>query len=474
MLTRLKVNGFKNLVDVDLHFGPFTCIAGENGTGKSNLFDAIRFLGDLTERSLMESALAVRNEGRRAADIRNIFTRWGQDFATEMSFEAEMIVPAAGVDDLNQRAEATITFLRYQLRLGYQNDGGLEILKEELTHINLGDAKSNLPFQHGKKWRDSAVMGRRQTPYFISTDEEKSGRIIKLHQDGYSGRPRQFSTTGLPRTVLSATNALESPTALLAKREMQSWQLLQLEPSMLRRPDEFIAPSRLSTHGEYLASTLYRLGRMDERVYSQLAGRLSQLIHDVRSIGIDRDEKRELLTLYLTALDDTTYPAQVLSDGTLRFLALAVLEADSEAQGLLCLEEPENGIHPARITAMLQLLQDIAVDAEMPVGADNPLRQVIINTHSPVVVQEVPEDSLLFSELRETRDGHSRFKRAHFRGLTDTWRGGTRGDAISKNELLRYLNASIISQELPEFPARGRRVKDRADVRELGLPLEHE
>ncbi len=41
MLTRLKVSGFKNLVDVDVHFGPFTCIAGANGVGKSNLFDAI-------------------------------------------------------------------------------------------------------------------------------------------------------------------------------------------------------------------------------------------------------------------------------------------------------------------------------------------------------------------------------------------------------------------------------------------------
>ncbi len=41
MLTRLKVTGFKNLVDVDVRFGPFTCIAGPNGAGKSNLFDAI-------------------------------------------------------------------------------------------------------------------------------------------------------------------------------------------------------------------------------------------------------------------------------------------------------------------------------------------------------------------------------------------------------------------------------------------------
>ena len=49
MLTRLIVKGFKNLDDVEVRFGPFTCIAGQNGVGKSNLFDAILFLSDLTE-----------------------------------------------------------------------------------------------------------------------------------------------------------------------------------------------------------------------------------------------------------------------------------------------------------------------------------------------------------------------------------------------------------------------------------------
>ncbi|MBM3262563.1 MAG: AAA family ATPase [candidate division Zixibacteria bacterium] len=56
MLTRLKVSGFKNLVDVEVRFGPFTCIAGANGVGKSNLFDAILFLSALADRSLIEAA----------------------------------------------------------------------------------------------------------------------------------------------------------------------------------------------------------------------------------------------------------------------------------------------------------------------------------------------------------------------------------------------------------------------------------
>jgi DNA repair ATPase RecN len=62
MLTRLKVSGFKNLVDVDVSFGPFTCIAGANGVGKSNLFDAIHFLSALADVALMEAALSVRHD----------------------------------------------------------------------------------------------------------------------------------------------------------------------------------------------------------------------------------------------------------------------------------------------------------------------------------------------------------------------------------------------------------------------------
>src|SRR5438270_9743893 len=106
MLTRLKVNGFKNLVDVDVRFGPFTCIAGANAVGKSNLFDAIRFLSALANRPLLEAALSVRDEGGRAGDLRRLFHRVGDQYAPSMAFEAEMIVPGVATDDLGQPATA--------------------------------------------------------------------------------------------------------------------------------------------------------------------------------------------------------------------------------------------------------------------------------------------------------------------------------------------------------------------------------
>src|ERR1035438_5865643 len=93
MLTRLKVDGFKNLDRVDVRFGPFTCIAGANGVGKSNLFDAIAFLSSLADKPLLDAALSIRDETGRSGDIRSLFHRVGEEYAETMSFEAEMIVP---------------------------------------------------------------------------------------------------------------------------------------------------------------------------------------------------------------------------------------------------------------------------------------------------------------------------------------------------------------------------------------------
>ncbi len=106
----------------------------------------------------------------------------------------------------------------------------------------------------------------------------------------------------------------------------------------------------------------------------------------------------------------TVYPARSLSDGALRFLALSVLELDPKATGLICMEEPENGIHPARIPAILKLLQDIATDVTHPVESDNPLCQVIVNTHSPAVVQQVHDEALLIAELKEMIQNGQRFQ----------------------------------------------------------------
>jgi predicted ATPase len=487
MLTRLKVSGFKNLVDVDVRFGPFTCIAGPNGVGKSNLFDAIRFLSALADKPLVEAALSVRDEGGRTADLRSLFHRAGTEHDRRMSFDAEMIVPATGTDDLGQEARASKTVLRYRLVLEYKEGtnhhglGTLALISEDLLPIKTREVSKNLLFQHDKKeWLPRIIIGHRGKP-FISTAEGK----IRLHQDaGSGGLPQSRAVANLPRTMLSAANAAESPTALLARREMQTWRLLQLEPSALREPDSFTARTTMESNGAHLASTLYHLANIDpqvcrekafssipEAVYTRVANRLAELISDIREISVDRDEKRQLYTVIIRDAHGTAHAARALSDGTLRFLALAVVEADPNMTGVLCFEEPENGIHPERIPAMLSLLQDIASDPNTGFDPAEPLRQVIVNTHSPAVVAQVPDDSLLIAESKEiVRDG-KRSSRVVFSTLPETWRTKDPSTSIaSKGKLLSYLNP-IASRHAYE-EQRGdsesqrsrRRVIDRPDL----------
>ena len=496
MLTRLRVSGFKNLVDVDISFGPFTCIAGANGVGKSNLLDAIVFLSALADRPLLDAALSVRDQGAKTGDIRGLFHHVGNHFDEEMSFEAEMIIPEHGTDDLGQQATATATLVQYAVSLRYRRDegaralGSLELVKEELKHITLRDAAQHLPFNPSRAWRNRVVKNKRRTPKYISTTGTGADRVINVHQDGGShGQPQKLRAANLPRTVLSAVNSAESPTATLVKREMQSWWLLQLEPSALREPDNFTAPVELASDGAHLPSTLFHLANAPNEpgvdsatVYAEVANRLSQLIDDVRSVNVDRDESRQLLTIYATGRDGTSYPARALSDGTLRFLALTVLSVEPDSRGVICMEEPENGIHPARIPAMIQLLRDLTTDVQeqQPAGAGSQLRQVIINTHSPSVVMQVPDDSLLMAETVDVIWNQVSFKALQLRSLSDTWREKSPNPKpMSKGQLLAYLNPvsrttengwdGSVREEDASDERRARRVIDRDDVRQYKI-----
>ncbi|MEM9835287.1 MAG: AAA family ATPase [Bacteroidota bacterium] len=490
MITRLQVDGFKNLVDIDLRLGPFTCIAGENGVGKSNIFDAIQFLSYLADYPVSEAIGMIRGKKDnylKYSSIQDIFQRRGDILADKISFSIEMIIPRLGEDDLGQQANATFNFLKYSLELNLIEDeagtSSVRISKEELQPMRKGDASKNILFPNRARWRNNIIQGKRNVPYISTTTDHSGNNLVNLHQDGgSSGKPRPFNTKSLPRTVLStARYASETPTVLLARREMQSWKFLQLEPSALRRPDElehFTNKARVSSDGANLPSTVYRLSKspkiLDEfedssGLFSTLANKLSDLIDDITEIQVDKDEKRQLLTLQVKTKDGTIFPARSLSDGTLRFLALAVLDVDYSENSLICLEEPENGIHPERIPAIIDLLRNIPVDPFDDEIEYNPLRQVVVNTHSPGVIVEIPDSSLVYVESREFVKGGKRFKGTTIRALEKTWRtekGAT--EKISRGKLMSYLNPNHNSYRYSELEKPSiKKVKEREDLQIL-------
>ncbi len=408
----------------------------------------------------MDAALSVRDDGRRSSDLMSLFYKSGGYVRNEMSFYVEMIVPEKGVDDLGQEAQATITFLSYEIVIKYNENestrignGKLTIVKEELKQINASDAEKHLYFEYEGKWKKSVIKGKRPSKApFISTNTDDEGRnIIELHIDkGSGGRPQKRNAFELPRTVLSATNTNEYPTVLLARKEMESWKILQLEPSALRKPDEFTSGNHLEPNGTHLPSTIFRLinSNRESDVCGRISARLSSLVEDFSSISIERDDKRELLSIKVTRHDKATFQARSLSDGTLRFLALAVIEQDEEFNGVLCMEEPENGIHPARIKVMIDLLSGIACDTRYDSTEQiNPLRQVIINTHSPLVVQQIPDESLLMVSDRKLIKQGKQVSTISISHLPKTWRHDSvpngRNNTILRGVINRYLNPVV-------------------------------
>lgn len=451
MLTRLEADGFKNLLNFSVDFGPHTCIAGPNAAGKSNIFDAIEFLSLLADHPFMEAAQRLRSIGARGSDPRSLF--WAGDDGSErpkrLTLAAEMIVPQQVEDDFGRVVSPTTTFLRYVVELEYQPPGGpgysqlghIALIQEELRHIKSGDAPDHLRWPHSKKeFRDVIVQGRRAGTAYISTSSDDGVHTVNVHQDGGSrGQPRTSPASRAPRTVVSTTTTSDDPTILAARREMQQWRTLALEPTAMRAPDALSGSSRVAANGAHLAAAMFRLANEDgEDAYAAVAAAAAALT-DVRQVAVDFDPHRELLTLQARLGTGPLLPARALSDGTLRFLALCIISADPQFAGVLCMEEPENGIHPGRIDVMVDLVRELAVDPHERPGVENPLRQVIVNTHSPYFVQYQHAEDLLLALPTSVRRSEGVCGTVRLAPLAGTWRAKTDAYTVTRASIVDYL-----------------------------------
>ncbi len=453
MLTRLEANGFKNLVDFTLDLGPYTCIAGPNGVGKSNIFDAIRFLSLLTEHTMNDAARCTRDtpSGENTGDLADIFFATDDQRQKRFQLAVEMIVSREVSDDFGRPAKSTSTFLRYEVGFRYEGPsdaigpfGGLVLEREELRPITVGRAHNHLRFPHHKSnFRNHLVHNRRFGKPYIDTTKDGEQDVILVHQDGGSrGRARPASAEGAVRTIIGTENTAATPTILAVRREMRSWRTLALEPSAMRRPDPYTQTPGIASNGAHIPATLQYIGRTmpghtTEQALATIASRLSDLV-PVTAVRVRRDDVRQLLSLELEERSGLRLPANSVSDGTLRFLALAVL-AEGSAEGVFCMEEPENGIHPANLEAMNLLLHDIAVDPTEPVGNENPLRQIVVATHSPYFVQLQHEGELVLAKKAMRKTSLGTIEPLGCRPCLRTWRSSPEDLGIAHIALQSYL-----------------------------------
>ena len=149
-----------------------------------------------------------------------------------------------------------------------------------------------------------------------------------------------------------------------------------------------------------MPTTLARMQTEDKFALTDVSRDMANLVPGILRISVEKNQASNEYDIWALDLDRRSFSAQVLSDGTLRLLALATIKNDLQFQSTLCLEEPENGVHPQRLRNLAQLLRKMATNFNDPEEADEPLRQVLITTHSPAFIS-LPEiiDSLLFTYI---------------------------------------------------------------------------
>ena len=486
MLTRFEVSGFKNLRDVVVDFGPFTCIAGPNGAGKSNLFDAIQLLSALSRTSFSRAFGEIRAGGGQRGTVRSMLSPRVLAGEENLRLAAELIVP--GTTEIVHRSPFMTTgavrrnvrphntFLRYEIELSVDDSDGvaprLGIVRESLAPLRMESLPEPIrvvcaDYVVSESWSDifathSDENPRRDGTVFVDIldqiDDEEMGLVDLVDS---------VEIDGTKAAVLSMTDLVVAHEVRAVRREMTSWRFLSLEPSAMRAADDVDEVGPISATGAHVPAFLHRQEqRTGSAVCDEVRRAVSALV-DIRSLQVVPNG--DFLELRARLGEGPELPARSLSDGTLRFLTLAALGVSDDI-GLIALEEPENGIHPAKIEAMLGLLRSLSQPEEPeedrlddwswlaptePIDPIGPkigrLRQVLVNTHSPYLVEEVlrrAPDDVLCAVLwtRQEPDGR-RSSSASFHPLAGTWRvqrwkeqGGPRAMApVSRSRLVDYL-----------------------------------
>jgi predicted ATPase len=331
MIIYLKINGFKSFHNFEMEFTPFTVIAGANASGKSNLFDALTLLSRLADTDNLKRAFSEQR-----GEFIELFTQYGDDnYATEMEFVVEMLVNKNVKDAWGNEAKLKYTRLRYELSIKrITNQSGIQDLavsKENLFKLNHQEDKwvtTILPKKSLEFWRPKVGTGKRGIPYIESVNESGLD-IIQVPQDGTTGNKRRFPLSNATRTVLSSFDTVDFPHVLAAKEEMKSWKFLQLNPEDLRQAtSKNNGEDTISVSGKNLAAALFRIKQTDKYSLKEISRKLNSFLPNFVEVDVIDDNENKQYLIKLKDVDKKEFSSRVLSEGTLRQVALCILEYD--------------------------------------------------------------------------------------------------------------------------------------------------
>lgn len=384
-LRALTLANFKSYESARLDLSELTVLIGANASGKSNALEALQILCWMAS-------------GRRLGDL---------PFAVK---EGELALRGTPGDLLWQQGEPIVLgcmlapddqghSLELDIALAAGRDG-LRIVGEELR---APEEAGNLPLyrvvapasEHGREMTveyNNFARGKNK-PQISCVDEQPV--FTQLTSPARFGATHARSQSVIPAAARRLRDALAS--------------VLFLDPSpRAMRGYSFKGQRRLAGNGANLSAVLYELTKERSRKREVLDFVRSIPEQDILDIGYLTGPRGEVMVQLTESFGGSkrkqAREAALLSDGTLRVLAMAAALLSVPDGSLVVIEELDNGVHPSRAADLLARIQEIARQRRL---------RILLTTHNPALLDVLPDAALpnVVACYRDPQDGSSRLVR---------------------------------------------------------------
>jgi predicted ATPase len=347
--SRLQVQGFRRLRDLDLELKPLNVLIGANGVGKTSILEVMRLLAESAEGRLQETITA-------SGGFKSLLTN---DRTDPMRLMLSM--PVAKQEPLE-----------YELNVRLLDNGGYSVFLEHLIQERYKPGAKAPYFKY--------IESHGQNICFFDHD---SGKLIQptwnhnLSETSLAQVPRMFQEPENFRKLL-ASSTLYHALDVLPRSPVRLPQPM--------RPDLF--PGQ---NGENLVSCLYFLRETEPDRFETIEDTLRVAFPNFESMSFPPAAAGLLSLAWRERPYSQPMYAYQLSEGTLRFLWLLTLLQSPNLPTVTLIDEPEVSLHPE----MLRLLAALFREAAMRT-------QLIVATHSDRLVRFLDPSELVVCDLDES------------------------------------------------------------------------
>lgn len=397
LIDKLVIKNFLSLRHLELELKPLNVLVGANGSGKSNLLEVVSMLQSMPanlERHLISSGSEVK------------------DWAFNREIEQPISMDIYFNPDVRFNSDRISKGLRHFIQFYIHGNNGIQIEDECIENIKISKSNAKDVFFFYRYNHGAPVISVVAEEATSSKGERHLAREkLELNQSILS---QKKDNSFYPEI----TSLGETYSQLFVNRE---WQMgLRSEMRMAQPADG--ETRALSPDGRNLGLILNKQ-RQNTEFKRRLIKEFANFYPGFYDIESSIEAGMVRIRLQEEALSDGL-PASRLSDGTIRFLFLLVVLLNPEPAPLICIEEPEIGLHPDILPTLAKLLVEASERT-----------QLIVTTHSDILLDALTDtpESVLFCDKE---NGETQMRRAsaadiqHYlgqKGLGQTWLDGSLG-----------------------------------------------